>query len=325
MSLSTQPDLSDALSLTVVILTRNEAHHLERCIRSIAHLASRIVVVDSGSTDSTIEIAKSHGAEVFERRWVNYADQFQWALDHAAIDTEWVMRLDADEWLGDDLLDRLQRGLLVLPDTTTGITFDRRHYFMGRWIKRGGRYPLRLLRIWRNGAAHIEQRWMDEHIVLDHGATTHFAGTFVDENLGDLGFFIRKHEAYATREAIDALVSKYGWFDADQELHGTQQAAAKRKAKNRFYNKLPLGLGPFLYFLYRYVIQLGFLDGKEGLIYHTLQGFWYRFLVDAKRFEFERVIAQAQTREDKIAALSAATGHDIAGFFEVGGKTLADG
>lgn len=325
MSLSTASHVSDPLSLTVVILTRDEAHHLARCIDSIAGLASRIVVVDSGSSDSTVGIAQSLGADVRERRWVNYADQFQWALDHCGIDTDWVMRLDADEWLGSDLVDHLHTGLPSLPEATTGITFDRRHHFMGRWIKRGGRYPLRLLRIWRNGAAHIEQRWMDEHIVLDRGTVTHFDGIFVDENLGDLGFFIRKHEAYATREAIDALASKYGWFDAGQKLRGTRQAAAKRKTKNGFYNKLPLGLGPFLYFFYRYVIQLGLLDGKEGLIYHTLQGFWYRFLVDAKRFEFERVIALAETREDKIAALSAATGYDIAGFFEAGGKTLADG
>lgn len=302
-----------APSLTAVILTRDEERHMTRAIGSLDGLASRIVVIDSGSRDATREIARAHGAEVFERAWVNYADQFQWALDNCGIDTDWTMRLDADEWLGPELIERLVRSLPTLPATTGGVSLDRRHIFLGKWIRFGGRYPLRLLRIWRTGNAHIEQRWMDEHMVLEKGDIAHVEGTFADENLGDLGFFTAKHNAYATREAVDALL---GEMDASHgAMEGsTAQAKRKRSIKTRLYNRLPLGVGPLAYFLWRYIAQLGFLDGRAGLIYHVLQGFWYRFLVDAKRYELKRALRACEDREARLDRLAELTGLDIHGF-----------
>ncbi len=303
----------EAPSLTVVILTRDEERHLARAIASLGGLASRIVVVDSGSRDATRGIARAHGAEVFERPWVNYADQFQWALDNCGIDSDWTMRLDADEWLGPDLVERLVRTLPSLPATTGGVSLDRRHIFLGKWIRFGGRYPLRLLRIWRTGGAHIEQRWMDEHMVLEKGDIAHVAGTFADENLGDLGFFTTKHNAYATREAVDALLGELG--DEDRAIEGsTAQAKRKRSIKTRLYNRLPLGIGPLAYFLWRYIFQLGFLDGRAGLVYHVLQGFWYRFLVDAKRYELKRALDGCEDRDARLERLAELTGLDIHGF-----------
>lgn len=306
----------DTPSLTVVILTFNEILHIERAIRGMEGLARRVVVVDSGSTDGTAEKAAELGAEVHTRKWVNYADQFQWALDNAAIDTDWTMRLDADEWFGPELVENLQAALADAPGDVTAISIDRQHHFLGRWIRHGGRYPLTLLRLWRTGMGRIEQRWMDEHIVVESGRMIHVVGTFVDDNRNDLTFFTAKHNGYATREAVDALIDKYGLFDPfeDRGLASTGQAKKKRKAKLDFYNRLPLGTGPLLYFLYRYFIQLGFLDGKPGLVYHFLQGFWYRFLVDAKRYEFERGLAGAEGREEMIDCLSAMSGHDIRAF-----------
>lgn len=305
-----------APSLTVIILTFNEILHIERAIRRLEGLASRVVVVDSGSTDGTAEKAAELGADVKQRAWVNYADQFQWALDNSSIDTEWTMRLDADEWFGADLVERLRAILLDPPEDVTTISIDRQHHFLGRWIKHGGRYPLTLLRVWRSGMGRIEQRWMDEHIVVESGRMLHVPGEFVDDNRNDLTFFTAKHNGYATREAIDALIDKYDLFDPieDRGLASTGQAKAKRKAKLDFYNRLPLGVGPLFYFLYRYFLQLGFLDGKPGLIYHFLQGFWYRFLVDSKRYEFELALSDCETREAKIDRLSELSGHDLRAF-----------
>lgn len=303
------------LSLTVIILTRDEARHLPRALASIREIAERVVVVDSGSTDGTLAIAREAGASIHERAWVNHAEQFQWALDNAAITTQWVMRLDADEWLGEDCIANLRAMLPELPADVAGVSLDRRHYFMGRWIRHGGRNPLRLLRIWRHRQARIEQRWMDEHIVLTQGRITHCRGSFADQNLGSLSEFTRKHDGYATREAVDVLLDAYGMHpESAGKLNSTTQASTKRTLKQRVYNRLPLGLGPLVYFLYRYLFQLGFLDGRAGLIYHVLQGFWYRFLVDAKLSELRQLLENRAPETDIIDSIELATGLDIRGF-----------
>ncbi len=306
-----------AASLTVVILTKNEILHIERAVRALHGLAQRVLIVDSGSTDGTIEVSRALGADVVERVWVNYADQFQWALDHGRIVTDWVMRLDADEVVGPDLVAKLAKGLERFPTDVTGLALDLKYFVMGRWIRWGGRYPLRLVRIWRTGIGYIEQRWMDEHVVLREGRIEVVAGDFRHIDLNNLSFFTVKHDGYAAREAIDALITKYALFDRkDQASAGAMvgQAWRKRAGKISFYNRLPLGVGPLGYFVLRYVFQLGFLDGKPGLIYHILQGFWYRFLVDAKRFEFERDLANCRSNDERIDVLAKLSGHDLRAF-----------
>ena len=305
-------------SLTVVILTKDEERHIGRAIQSVLPIAERIVVVDSGSQDRTRTIASGLGAEIHDHPWRNYAEQFQWALDHCGIASDWTMRLDADEWIGPDLAAKLPGLLGNLDPDVRALSLDRRHHFMGRWIRYGGRFPLRLLRIWRTGEGWIEQRWMDEHIVIESGRVLHVDGTFVDENDHGLGFFIDKHNGYATREALDALIEKYALFasaETDAGI-GTAQAKRTRRVKRRWYNRLPTGVGPLLYFLYRYILRLGFLDGRAGLIYHVLQGFWYRFLVDAKRLELEQAMVAAADDGERIAILTRETGHDLRGFVQ---------
>jgi hypothetical protein len=200
-----------------------------------------------------------------------------------------------------------------LDQEVTGIAFKRKHVFMGRWVRHGGRYPLVLLRLWRTGLGRIEARWMDEHIVVDSGRTVTLEGGFADINLNDSLFFTDKHNRYATREALDVLLARYRLAAVDQALTeaSTSDAGQKRRFKERIYNRLPFGLGPLLYFLWRFVFQLGFLDGREGRIYHVLQGFWYRFLVDVRRLEFERAMAGATTAEERLERLSAASGYPV--------------
>lgn len=302
---------SDKLDLTVLILTFNESRHIERSIASIAAFAREILVVDSFSTDDTVALAKKAGARVLENKFVNYSKQFQWGLDNGGITTGWVMRLDADEVIEADLGAKLMRDLPMLPADVVGINFDRKHVFMGRWIKHGGRFPLRLLRVWRVNHGRIEDRWMDEHIVVWGGRTVTFDGGFSDININDLTFFTEKHNKYATREAIDQLSQKYGLFVRDEGFSSeavSHQALIKRWMKENFYNKLPFWVGPAGYFLYRYFIQLGFLDGAPGLIYHFLQGFWYRFLVGAKFVELQAGIADCRNNSERIARLTQLTG-----------------
>lgn len=297
--------------VTTVILTHNEELHLARALASARLYSDRIVVVDSGSSDGTARIAREGGADFLHNDWVNHARQFNWALEHAGITTPWVLRLDADEIIGEDLAGRILSDLPAMPADVSGITFDRRHIFLGRWVRHGGRYPLRLLRLWRRGMGQVEDRWMDEHVVLSGGRTVHMAGRFEDANLKDITFFTAKHNDYATREALEVLIARHhlpiGRHDQVEQTM-SRQAAIKRMVKERIYNRLPFGIGPLGYFLYRYTVQLGFLDGRSGLIYHFLQGFWYRFLVNAKVVELDMMLGQDMTSDKKVDILRKATG-----------------
>jgi len=276
--------------ITIIILTFNEELHIRRAIESASRIANDVIVVDSYSTDQTINIALELNARVLQHPFVNQAQQFQWAMDNGGITTGWTMRLDADEYLTDELIHEIEGRLSNLNQEISGIVLKRQVHFMGQWIRHGGYYPIYLLRIWRTGHAVIEQRWMDEHILLTRGTFITFNHVFVNDNINYLAWWTAKHNDYATREAVDILSRKYSFQDGDLST-GTKgnanQTTTKRWYKNNLYLRLPLFLRAFLYFQFRYWIKFGFLDGQRGLVWHFLQGFWYRFLVDAKILQIE--------------------------------------
>ncbi|MEQ8688294.1 MAG: glycosyltransferase family 2 protein [Imperialibacter sp.] len=276
--------------ITVIILTYNEERHLERCINSVLPIADKVLVIDSLSTDETVKIAQSLGAEVYQNKWPgSQALQFNWALDHVAIDSEWLLRMDADEYFLPELADEIKGGLMGVSENINGIYLKRRVYFMDHWIRFGGYYPIYILRIWRTGHGRFERRWMDEHLLLKPGSTLKFKNDFVDANLNDLTWWTEKHNNYATREAAELLNYKHK-FLKEASIGArlvTHQDHYTRFFKEGLYLRLPIFLRALLYFLYRYVVRFGFLDGTKGLIWHFLQGFWYRFLVDAKMYQIE--------------------------------------
>ena len=281
-----QMDIGEKLS--VLILTHNEERNVEKCIESILPLTRSIFVVDSDSTDRTRDICEKYGVTVAARKWTTYADQFNWGLDHFNFSTSWIMRMDADEELTPGLVNAVKEFLGAPEPGVTGLVIRRRVYFMGRWIRHGGYYPTWLLRVFRSGIGRCEALWMDEHIVLSEGKILEIHQDIVDKNNKDLTFWTDKHNRYASREVLDIL-SKQRDMDGDRIASrlSSNQAENKRWMKTNVYGNAPLFLRAFLYFIYRYFIRLGFLDGKEGLIFHFLQGFWYRFLVDAKLYETE--------------------------------------
>ncbi len=292
------------------MLTFNEEVHIRRALECISTIAKEVFIVDSYSTDKTVEIAQSMGAIVLQNKFINYSKQYQWALDNSPITATWVMRLDADEVIEPDLQAEIQTKLPALPSDVAGISLKRKHIFLDRWIRHGGRYPLVLMRIWRSGQGRIEDRWMDEHMVVWGGRTVTFDGGFADYNLYDLTYFVDKHNKYATREALDILMKKYQLSEGDDSVNAkssSAQASAKRWIKERIYNRIPFQISVTLYFLYRYFLLLGFLDGREGLYYHYLQGFWYRFLVGAKASCLEKSISKlpdAQSMKLELAKLT---------------------
>lgn len=300
--------------LSAVILTFNEELHLERALASISGFTKEIFVIDSFSTDRTIEIALAYGAIVLQNKFINQAKQFQWALDNAPISGEWILRLDADEIIESDLATEIVQKLPALAPDVVGINLKRKHIFMDRWVKHGGRYPLVMLRIWRKGHGRIENRWMDEHIVIWGGRAVTFEGGFADHNLNDLTFFTDKHNKYATREAIEILNQRLNFYPRDHSVtteSTSLQTAAKFFIKEHIYNHIPFTISAFMYFVWRYIFQLGFLDGRSGLIYHFLQGYWYRFLVGAKVMELERAISHLTDKQAITEELSRLTGHSL--------------
>lgn len=276
-------------TLSVLILTSNEERNIGKCIEAIEPTGAKIYIVDSMSTDRTVEIATSMGATVVQRAWTTYADQFNWGLDNAGIESDWIMRMDADEEIMPDLAEAINDFLANPPAGVSGVYVRRRVYFMGRWIRHGGYYPTWLLRVFRRGVGRCEELMMDEHIVLDHGETIEIKKDIIDKNNKDLTFWTDKHNKYASREVLDIIGKKRqaeaGVIEGD--LAGSQ-ASSRRWLKDKVYSRVPLFVRPLMYYLYRYFIRLGFLDGKEGLIFHFLQGFWYRFLVDAKLYEYRK-------------------------------------
>ena len=284
------------VDLTVVILTKNEEKNLRKCIESFRGLAKRFVIVDSGSTDGTEMLCGQLNEELqavgsqldfYVHPWASYADQLNWGLDNTDITTEWSMRMDADEELLEDLAQEIGEKLDELQKPVNGVILRRRTIFMGKWIKHGGRYPELLLRIFRTGKARCEMKIMDEHMILSEGTMVTFEHDLMDNNQKDLDWWTAKHNWYSNREVLDHQLSLEG--DNLQEDGGSsRQARIKRVVKNTGYYKLPKFFRAHLYFLYRYWIRLGFLDGTEGRIYHFLQAYWYRFLVDAKMYQCEK-------------------------------------
>ena len=295
------------LDITVVILTYNEERHIERCIQSIKKYSDNIYIIDSYSTDNTIQICKSLNVNILQNKFINQSKQFTWALDNINFKTEWTLRLDADEYLEDNLIIEIKNKLPNINKDIVGINLKRKHIFMDKWIKFGGRYPLILLRLWRTGHGYIEDRWMDEHIMVEGGKTITLKNNFCDHNLNNLSFFINKHDWYAGREVVDILLDNLKIKNDKKKLstkNTSFNVSLKRFFKESFYNKLPIGLGPLLYFLYRYIFLLGFLDGRVGLIYHFLQGFWYRFLVESKLVEYKKTIKGLDNNDEIIKKLS---------------------
>ena len=297
--------------LSVIILTHNESRHIRRCLESLRPVTDKFFIVDSFSTDDTVAIAESMGAIVQQNSWVSYAFQFNFGIENNPFPTTWLMRMDADEYLTPELAAEINEKLPTVGSGTAGLYVKRRVLFMDKWIKNGGYYPIWLLRLWRREQGRCEELWMDEHIKVEGGITQNLDHDLVDHNLNNLTWWTQKHNNYAIREVIDLLNIKYNFEEkatVTPAFFGTQEQRTRYlKIK---YAGLPHFTRPFLYFTYRYIFKLGFLDGTKGLIWHVLQGFWYRFLVDAKVYEVYRVAGR--NKADIIKHFLVEYGKDLA-------------
>ena len=283
---------------SVIILTFNEEENIRRCLDSITDFTDDIIIVDSFSTDATLKICEKYGCRVFQHAFTNQALQFNWALDSVPWERPWTLRLDADEVLPDKLKQELRELTATCGPEVTGIYLNRRMYFMNRWLRHGGIYPHYILRAFRKGAGRYEEK-TEEHFVLASGRAIYAKNDFLEDNRQNtLKYWLKKHDDLSDGEIRDTLLeSRNPGLDIKEDLFGNN-VERTRWLKTRVYAKSPMFLRAFFYFIYRYFLRLGFLDGVPGLIFHVLQAFWYRFYIDARIYE-TRLNWQATSRDHR--------------------------
>jgi glycosyltransferase involved in cell wall biosynthesis len=264
-------------SLDIVILTLNEERNLPSCLESLRGLDAVIHVVDSGSTDDTVRIAESAGCVVYTHAFSTHAEQWRWALGELPLSGDWILALDADQQLTDELRSNIEK-LVRSPNVTTqGAYLNRRQVFRGRWIRHGGYYPKYLLKLFRRDSVSVGDDLVDHHFTV-YGKTILLDGDLIESNRNEdsIATWIAKHNRYAVLQAQEELSCRTGAVSPIYFGTPDQRVAWLKRA----WRRLPLFLRPFLYFCYRYFVRLGFLDGRQGFIFHLLQAFWYRLLVD---------------------------------------------
>ncbi len=280
--------------VTLVVLTRDEERNLGALLSSVEALAREVYVVDSGSRDSTIAIAEHFGAVVVNHSFESHSKQWQWALANLPIKTDWVLALDADQRLTPELRKRIQE-LVAKSDGADsdleGCYVRRRQVFRGKWIRHGGYYPKYLLKLFRLNSVSIDESDLVDHHFRVRGRTIRLEDDIIEDNQNeaDISVWIDKHNRYAMRQATEEFNRRYTnshvanvravlWGSPDERTEWLK----------RLWCRLPLYIRPALYFAYRYFLRLGFLDGKQGFIFHFLQGFWYRLLVDVNLDQMPR-------------------------------------
>ena len=247
--------------ITAVILTFNEEKHIERCIESIKFVVKRIVVIDSFSTDETLNILKKYNAEIFQNKWVNYATQMNLGIEKAKINTNWILRLDADEFFTEGLSNEIKEKLNGFPSNIAGVSINRRFFFLGKEIKFGGIFPQKIIRIWRNGRGKVDDIFFDEHVLVK-GEITHVNNDIIDKNLNNIAWWIKKHKKYSDLEAINIFLTKKNKMN--NLLKRGQSEKLKFFLKYRIYYRTPYILRPLLFFFYRYFFRLGFFGWMAG-------------------------------------------------------------
>jgi glycosyltransferase involved in cell wall biosynthesis len=285
--------------VSVVVLTFNEERNLPACLDSVRGWATRVFVVDSGSTDATVAIATGRGAAVFTHPFETHAKQWQWALANLPIETEWVLGLDADQRVTPELASQITTLLQQGPDAA-GVFVRRRQIFRGKWIRFGGYYPKYLLKLFRRSRVSVDPGDLVDHHFAVAGATVSLTGDLIEDNQNEaeIAVWTAKHNRYAVLQARQEIA-------ATRERLAVSALFGNPDMRVRFlkqtWSGLPLFVRPCLYVFYRYVLRLGFLDGKQGFIFHVLQGFWYRLLVDVNLDELrEQREVLADAREAKL-------------------------
>lgn len=276
--------MSEKKQPTVIVLTFNEEQRIIDCLDSLEGLGINVFVVDSFSTDGTVEILIRRGISFVQHSFENYAKQRMWAQANNPFSSKWVLHLDADERLTPEIRQWLVEEFPHLERSFDGFMFSRRTMFLGRWIRHGGHYPSYHLRLFKSALGRCESKAYDQHFVVDGRVKAVPGVDIIDIVTRSLTDFVSSHNRWSSLEAAEMADDFATLGEVRPALVGNA-IERRRWFKMRVFGRMPLLARSFFYFFYRYVLRLGFMDGREGLIFHVLQGFWFRFLVDAKYFE----------------------------------------
>lgn len=271
--------------IAALILTKNEELHINRCIKSISSLVSEIYVVDSGSQDNTKNICEKYNVKFFFNEFVTHSKQFNYGLNLVKKDKfKWVLKIDADEIFTPKLLKEIDATINDHKEQFSGLAIKRKIIFHGKVLNFGG-VTTNQIRVFKTNEGFCENVFMDEHIKVK-GIIKNLKEPFYDYCLKNITWWIRKHNLYANKEVLNILFLNND-KKKSKEIRLSYENQKTRFLKVNLYQKSPILLRSFLFFLFKYFFLLGFLDGTQGLIYNFLQSFWYRFLIDVKILELK--------------------------------------
>lgn len=268
------------IPISTIVIAQNEEANIRQCIESVLDWAEQVLVVDGGSTDSTVTVASNLGATVVYRAFDNWANQRNWALEQLAPgDSEWVLFLDADEFLTTAFKEEVNTLLKGEVQGFAGLYVRFTFWFLGRELHHAYESPP-VMRLVRRGCVSWKCEGAREYCT-PNGATATLKTKVVHRDLKGLSEWIQKQNRNAAREAAVLLQKKLN----SQSYSSDTERIWRIRLRNSVYNKLPLVSRSFAYFVYRYFIRGGFLDGISGFAYCFLQGLWYPLLVDLKVIE----------------------------------------
>ena len=285
-------NVEKVIPVTVIVTTRNEEINIERCLKAVHGFVDQIFIIDSESEDQTVAIARKYADEVHNLAYVHGAIIpwiFQWGLDNLPIRNEWVLILEADRMVTPELKQELEHLFSQAHIHENGFYIRRVQIFRGRQIRFGGYGSKYLLTLFRRSAAELDVNEQDTRVYA-RGKVGKLKSPVIEENRkeADILFYLQKHLRYAeafAREELKRRQEGMNWKLKPTPFGTPDQRTLWLKG---IYYRLPLYVRPMLYFFYRYFLLLGILDGKEGAVFHFLQAFWFRLIVDIRLEELQR-------------------------------------
>jgi glycosyltransferase involved in cell wall biosynthesis len=277
------------MNITAIVLCYNESKNIRHCLESV-HGFCDTYIVDSGSTDDTLDICREFTSNIFGHKYRNHASQWQWALTNLPIETDWILALDADFVVTPALKDEVGRRLPDIVDGVDGIYVRHRYIFGGGPIRYGGTKRF-WLRIVRTKEARADFSDLVDFRFIVAGKTLRFNSSVIEYNRydDDISVWIKKQDMFSIRLAVEEELRRRRQLDWEKPPRFFGNPDERIMWLRNLWLSLPLFVRPFIYFFYRYILMIGFLDGRAGFLYHFLQGWWLRVLVDWKIMEIRKM------------------------------------
>ncbi len=273
----------ERLPLSALLLTYNEETGIEACLKNICSFVEDVVVLDSFSTDRTLEIARRYPCRVVQHEFLNFAEQRNWALHNVDWKYDWLLTVDADETFPEPLMQEI--GQAIQSPDVNGYWINRRYIFLERWIKYGAKYPLWTVRMYRRSKTRHEDRASTAHALVE-GKTARLQNDIIHEDLKDLYSLLHRHNRYSTADAMELLLLEHGLLKRGVEPRLLGNVVERRRwIKDKLWPMLPFR--PLLIFCYQYFARFGFLDGYPGFIFCVLMSIQV-FHMDIKLYEMRR-------------------------------------